>query len=122
MHPAAVADAGGLLVLAGFLEGIEHGVDEVLALDATSLLVAEYLVLRHEGASQRARTEFGLAVHIVGEWFPARPLAFDAALAATESDGLAEETASLALAESLRVPLVTKNRELASSAVSVLYC
>ena len=122
MHPAAVADAGGLLVLAGLLEGIEQGVDEILALDATSLLVAEYLVLRHEGAPRRARTEFGLAVRIVRDWFPARPLALDAALAATESDGPAEEAASLALAESLRVPLVTKNHELASSAVPVLHC
>ena len=59
MPPTAVADAGGLLVLAGLLEGIVHDVDEVLVLDATSLLVAEYLALRHSGAPHRARTELG---------------------------------------------------------------
>jgi hypothetical protein len=44
--PAAVADAGGWLVLAGLLEGVAHEVDEVLVLDATSLLLAGYLALR----------------------------------------------------------------------------
>lgn len=122
MHHTVVADAGGLLVLGGLLVGIEHEVDEILALDATSVLVAEYLVLRHEAAPQRAQRQFGLATRIVQEWFPVRPLAVDAALAAAAADGLVEETASLGLAESLGVPLVTKNRELTSSTVPVLYC
>lgn len=121
MHPAAVADAGGLLVLAGLLEGVEHDVNEILALDATSLLLAEYLALRHESAPRRARAEFGLVVRIVQEWFPVRPLAVDAAISAA-GDVLVEEAASVALAESLKVPLVTKNRELASAVVPVLHC
>ena len=122
MHPAVVADAGGLLVLAGLLEGLAHEVDEILALDATSLLIAEYLVLRHEGTPHRARTEFGVAVQTVREWFPARPLAVEAALGASDQEALVEEAASLALAESLAVPLVTKNRQISSPTVPVLHC
>ena len=73
MQPAAVADAGGLLVLAGLLEGIDHEVDEVLVLDATSLLVAEYLALRHEGAPHRARAEFGLVSRVSASGSPCEP-------------------------------------------------
>ena len=83
MHPSVVADAGGLLVLVGLLEGVTHEVDEILVLDATSLLVAEYLALRHEGAPDRARVEFGLTVGVVREWYPVRALAVDAATAST---------------------------------------
>ena len=122
MHPSVVADAGGLLVLAGLLEGVSHDVDEILVLDATSLLVAQYLALRHEGAPDRARVEFGLAAGVVREWYPVRPLAIDAALAVSAPDDDLDGVASLALAESLDVPLVTKNSELRSRHVAVLHC
>lgn len=121
MQPAAVVDAGGCLVLAGLLEGTAHDVGDVLALDAMALLLAEYLALRHEGAPARARTEFGLALRVVAEWFPARAVAMDAALAAGD-DGDIDGAAALALAESLGVPLITKNRDLASARVEVLHC
>lgn len=120
MQPTAVADAGGWLVLAGILEGLDHEVDEVLVLDATSLLVAEYLSLRHEGSPARARAEFGLAVRVVSEWFPVRALAIDAVL--TAGDGDVDAAAALALAESLSVALVTKNRDLVSDRIPVLHC
>ncbi len=121
MHDSVVADAGGLLVLAGLVAGILHDADEILALDATSLLVGEYLALRHEGAPDRARAEFGTVVQIVREWFPVRGLAIEAALAAGSSDDV-DGSAALALAESLAAPLVTKNVELSSSSVPVLRC
>ncbi len=121
MQPVAVADAGGWLVLAGLLEGLNHEVDEVLVLDATSLLVAEYLALRHEGAPARARAEFGLALRVVSEWFPVRALALDAALAVAGDDDI-DAVVALALAESLGVALVTKNRDLVSRRVPVLQC
>ena len=120
MHPSVVADAGGLLVLAGLLEGVSHEVDEVLALDATSLLLAEYLAIRHEGAPGRARVEFGIVAQIVREWFPVRGLAMDAALGAASSEDI-DGQAALALAESIGAPLVTKNRYLQSSLVPVLH-
>lgn len=122
MQPAAVADAGGWLVLAGLLEGIPEEVDEVLVLDATSLLVAEYLALRHEGAQDRARVEFGIALRVVSEWFPVRALAIDVAIDAGGRDGDVDGLGALALAESLGVALVTKNRDLRSDKVAVLYC
>jgi len=119
--PAAVADAGGWLVLAGLLEGVAHDVEEILVLDATSLLLAEYLALRHEHAPGRARAAFALAMRIVAEWFPVRAVAIDAALASA-GEGDVDAKAALSLAESLNVPLVTKNRELTSRKVPVLVC
>ena len=71
---------------AGLLEGDPVDVGEILVLDATALLVAEYLVLRYEGAPERARTEYGLATRVAAEWFPSRAIAFDAALAAGTGD------------------------------------
>lgn len=119
MHDSVVADAGGLLVLAGLLEGTPHEADEILALDATSLLIAEYLALRHEGAADRTRVEFASVSQIVREWFPVRGIAVEAALAATSSVDV-DGQAALALAESLHAPLVTKNDELHSASVPVL--
>jgi hypothetical protein len=121
VHDSVVVDAGGLLVLAGLLEGVAHDADEILALDATSLLIAEYLVLRHEGAGGRARAEFAATTQIVREWFPVRAVAIEAALAAGSSEDV-DGRAALALAESLGAPLVTKNDELRSDLVAVLRC
>lgn len=121
MHPAVVADAGGLLVLAGLLEGIQHPVDEIVALDCTSLLIAEYLALRHEGSPQAARTEFGLAIKVVQEWFPVRAVAIEAAVESAAAEGEIDASAALKLSESLRLPLVTKNRDLSSRQVPVLF-
>ncbi len=120
MHDSVVADAGGLLVIAGVLEGTRHEVDEVLALDATTLLLAEYLAVRHEGAPDRCRSDYAAATRIVGEWFPARPLAVDAALGDLH-DGL-DTAVTLRLAEALGVPLVTKHAGVVSDTVSILYC
>lgn len=122
MHPTVVADGGGLLVLAGLLEGVVHTVDEIVVLDATSLLVAEYLTLRHEGAPGRAEVEFALAAGVVAEWFPVRAVAMEAALTADATGQDIDAAASLALAHSLRVPLVTKNREVGSGQIPVLHC
>ncbi|MGH9225934.1 MAG: hypothetical protein ACRD2W_19580 [Acidimicrobiales bacterium] len=121
MHDSVVVDAGGLLVLAGLLEGVRHEVDEILALDATSLLIAEYLALGHEGAPDRARVDFALVHQVVREWFPVRGIALDAAIAASSSEDV-DGQAALALAESLGSPLVTKNDELRSTSVPVLRC
>ena len=122
MHPAAVADAGGLLVLAGSLEGVVHDVHDVLALDATTLLLAEYLAIRHEAARDRAEVDFAVAVRIVAEWFPVRALATEAAFTAPALGGDIDTAASLALAHSLDVPLMTKNRAVSSRRVPVLRC
>ena len=122
MHPSVVADAAGLLVLSGLLEGVSHQADEILVLDATSLLVAEYLALRNEGAPDRVRVEFGLAIVVVREWYPVRTLAVEAAIVTSGDFDDIDALASLALAESLEVPLVTKNAELRSRRIPVLHC
>jgi predicted transcriptional regulator len=57
----------------------------------------------------------------VAEWFPVRALAIEAALVVNESVEL-DSVVALALAESLRVPLVTKNADIESSLITVLHC
>ena len=121
MPDSAVVDAGGLLVMAGLLAGQAPEVPEVLALDATSLLAAEYLAVHHEGAPHRARADFGLAVQAVAEWFPVRALAIDAVLRAGETIEV-DSAISVALAESLGLPLVTKNPDVSSGHIPVLCC
>ena len=95
MPGSLVADAGGLLVLAGLLEGEPPKAGEVLALDATSLLVAE--------------------------WFPVRSVAVEAATA-VGGELAAESTASLICTEQLGVDLVTTKRDLSSTRVRVWRC
>jgi len=54
-------------------------------LDATSLLVAEYLALRHAGAPRKARAEFALVSRVVREWLPVRARAIDVAVDMTSA-------------------------------------
>jgi hypothetical protein len=121
VHPSVVADAGGLLALAGLVEGVSHEVDEICALDASAMLAAEILELHHEGAPARAVTEYGLLVGTVQEWFPVRALAMDAAVARIDRELPLDSVAALLLAESMAIPLVTKLRDLESRKTPVLY-
>ena len=121
MYESVVADAGGLLVLAGLVEGIDHEIGEILALDATALLVAQYLAHRHEGVPERAFADFAFVMRVVREWFPVRAVAMGAALASTSPEDI-DGRAALALAESLSTPIVTKDQDLRSSSVPVLRC
>lgn len=118
MYPAAVADAGGLLTAIGVVEGLRHDVVEYVALDATTLLVAEFLTVLHEGAVSRAQVDYADLDRVVREWFPVRAVALDAAL--RSSDGDTDSWAALALAEMLGVPLVTRHDEIRSTRVPVL--
>ncbi len=119
MYRLAVADAGGLLCAAGIVEGLRHEVVEYVALDATTLLIAEFLAVLHEGAPSRAITDFAEFDRLVGEWFPVRAIAMDAVLSAPTGAN-PESWAALALAETLQVPLVTKNDEVTSTRIAVL--
>lgn len=118
MYASAVADAGGLLTAIGVVEGLQHDVLEYVALDATTLLVAEFLAVLHEGAPSKAAVDYGDLDRIVREWFPVRAIALDAALRAP--DGPVDSWAALALAEALRVPLVTRNADVRSREIPVL--
>jgi hypothetical protein len=105
----------------GCSRGIEHVVDEILTLDATSLLVAEYLALRYEGAPDRVRVDFAAVGRIVREWFPVRAIAMEAAPATASLEDI-DGHAALALADSLGAPLVTTSEQLRSHTVPVLRC
>jgi hypothetical protein len=118
MFATAVADAGGLLTAAGIVDGLRHDIVEYVALDATTLLLAEFLVVLHEGHPARAAVDFADIERIVREWFPVRVVAMDAALQAPA--GEVDAWASLALAEALGIPLVTRNDDVRSRTVPVL--
>jgi hypothetical protein len=121
VFPTAVADAGGLLTAAGIVDGLRHEVTEYVALDSATLLVAEFLAVLHEGRPARAVADYAELDRVVREWFPVRALALDAALHAPADSAGVDSWAALALAETLRVPLVTKNDEVRSRTVAVLH-
>jgi hypothetical protein len=121
MYATAVADSGGLLTAAGIVEGLRHEVVEYVALDAATLLLAEFLVVLHEGRPARAAADYAELERLVREWFPVRALAIDAALRAPSESGDVDAWAALALAEMLGIPLVTKHAEIASRKIPVLH-
>jgi len=120
MYATAVADAGGLLTATGIVEGLRHDVGDYVALDATTLLIAEFLVVLHEGRPARAAADYAALDLVVRQWFPVRALAMDAALLASPESGDTDSWAALALAETLGIPLVTKNDDLRSGKIPVL--
>ncbi len=121
MYATAVADSGGLLTAAGIVDGLRHDVVDYLALDAATLLLAEFLVVLHEGRPARAAADYAELELLVREWFPVRALAMDAALRAPAETGDVDTWAALSLAEMLGIPLVTKHAELRSRKVPVLH-
>src|SRR5439155_26774019 len=108
MYATAVADPGGLLTAAGIVEGLRHDVIEYVALDAATLLLAEFLVVLHEGHPARAAADYAELDRLVREWFPVRALSMGGALRAPAENGDVDTCASLALAEVLCIPLVPK--------------
>ena len=121
MYATAVADSGGLLTAAGIVEGLRHEVVEYVALDAATLLLAEFLVVLHEGRPARAAADYAELERLVRKWFPVRALAMDAALRAPAESGDVDTWAALALAEMLGMPLVTKQDDIASRKIPVLH-
>jgi hypothetical protein len=121
MYAAAVADAGGLLTAAGIVDGLRHEIVEYVALDAATLLLAEFLIVLHEGRPTRAAADYAGLDRLVREWFPVRALAMDAALRAPADASDVDTWAALALAETLGIPLVTKHPDIRSRKVAVLH-
>lgn len=121
MPRSVVCDAGGVLVVAGALEGNRPEGAEVLALDWTAMTVGRFLAARHEGSPARIRVEVGLALAAVDEWFPVRTLVAEtlerAGLDAVDS---LDSWSALLLAEQLDVPLFTASDEVASTRIEVL--
>lgn len=121
MLHSVVADAGGVLVFCGGLQGTAPaGVAEVLALDWTAVTVGRFLATRHEGNQRRARVEIGIALRAVDEWFPVRTLVADtlerAGLGAVDA---LDSWSAVILAEQLELPLLTASDEVTSETIEV---
>jgi hypothetical protein len=122
MPSSVVCDAGGVLVVAGALEGRRPEGVEVLALDWTAMTVGRFLAARYEGNAARIRLEVGIALSAVGEWFPVRSLVAETLeRAGLEAVDALDSWSALLLAEQLDVPLLTASDEVMSSRVQVLH-
>jgi hypothetical protein len=92
-----------------------------VALDAATFLLAEFLVVLHEGHPARAAADYTALDRLVREWFPVRALAIDAVLRAPAETADVDTWSALALAEMLGIPLVTKHPEIGSRKIPVLH-
>lgn len=120
MPRSVVADAGGILVVSGALDGQAPDGVEVLALDWASVTVCRFLALRHEGTSAQWRIEIGLALASVDEWFPVRTLVADTlARAGVDAIDALDSWSALLLAEQLELPLLTASDEVSRTRVEI---
>jgi hypothetical protein len=120
MPRSIVCDAGGVLVVAGALDGVAPGDAEVLALDWTALTVGRFLGARHEGNQSLVRVELGIALEAVHEWFPVRTLVADTlARAGLGAVDALDSWSALLLAEQLDLPLLTVSDEVTSTRVEI---
>jgi hypothetical protein len=120
MPRSVVCDAGGVLVVAGALEGVAPAGAEILALDWTAVTVGRFLMARHERLVGRARVEIGIALAVVHEWFPVRTLVVDTLeRAGLEAVDALDSWSALQLAEQLDLPILTASDELTSTQVEI---
>jgi len=118
---SVVCDAGGILAVAGVLEGESPSEAEILALDWSSVTVARFLAARFEGRPEAARVETGLALATVDEWFPVRTIATETlARAGLDAVDALDSWSALILAEQLDLALFTASDEFSSDRVEVL--
>lgn len=120
MPSSVVADAGGVLVVAGALDGLAPAGVEVLALDWTAVTVGRFLAARHAGNTGRTRVEVGIAIAAVDEWFPVRSLVVDTLeRAGVDAVDALDSWSALMLAEQLDVALFTASDEVTSDRVEI---
>ena len=121
MPRSVVCDAGGVLVVAGALEGDAPTNVEVLALDWTAITVGRFLTARREGSPGRARAEIGIALPAVHEWFPVRTLVAETLeRAGLDAVDTLDSWSAVMLAEQLDLPLFTASDEVTSTRVEIL--
>lgn len=121
MPPSVVGDAGGVLVVAGALEGAAPSGAEILCLDWTALTVGRFLAARHEGQPGRVDVELGVALRVVDEWYPVRTLVADTlGRAGWQAVDALDSWSAVLLAEQLEVPLLTASDEVTSDQVAVI--
>lgn len=120
MPRSVVCDAGGVLAMAGVLEGVVPTDVEVLALDWTAMTVGRFLSMRHEGNSARASVEIGLALAAVDEWFPVRTLvAATLERAGLDAIDALDSWSAVLLAEQLDLPLLTASSDVRSDLIEI---
>ena len=120
MPRSVVCDAGGVLVVAGALEGHAPNDVEVLALDWTAITVGRFLTARHEGSPGRARVEIGIALSAVHEWFPVRTLVAETLeRAGLDAVDALDSWSAVMLAEQLDLPLLTASDEVTSTRIEI---
>ena len=120
MPPSVVCDAGGVLVVAGALEGVAPRDAEILALDWTAMTVGRFLTARHEGQPSRTRLELGTALDAVHEWFPVRTLVADTLeRAGLDAVDVLDSWSAVLLAEQLDLPLLTASDGVTSSRIDI---
>jgi hypothetical protein len=120
MPRSVVCDAGGILAMAGVLEGTVPTDVEVLALDWTAMTVGRFLSMRHEGNSPRTSVEIGLALAAVHEWFPVRTL-ITATFQRAGLDAIdaLDSWSAVLLAEQLDLPLLTVSSDVRSDLIEI---
>jgi hypothetical protein len=120
MPRSLVADAGGVLVASGALEGNAPRDMEVLALDWTAMTIGRFIAARHEGNRSRTRVELRLALAAVDEWFPVRTLVADTLeRAGLDAIDALDSWSAVVLAEQLELPLLTASDEVSSQRIEI---
>lgn len=120
MPSSVVCDAGGVLVVAGALEGVAPRDAEILALDWTAMTVGRFLSACHEGQPSRTRLELGIALDAVHEWFPVRTLVADTfERAGLDAVDALDSWSAVLLAEQLDLPLLTASDEVTSTRIEI---
>lgn len=121
MTRSVVCDAGGVLTVAGALEGSALPHSELLALDWSSITIGRFLASRYEGRPETIRVETGLVLSVVDEWFPVRMIVTETlARAGLDAVDSLDSWSALILAEQLELPLYTASDEVASNRVEIL--
>ncbi len=121
MFRSMVCDAGGVLILAGALDGEVPQHSEYLALDWSSVTVGRFLAMRYEGQSEAFQVEFGLALSVVHEWFPVRSIMGQCmARAGHASADTLDSWSALVLAERLELPLFSVSEDVTSNNIEIL--
>ena len=120
MPSSVVCDAGGVLAIAGVLEGTVPVDAEFLALDWSTMTIGRFVAARHEGSPERIHVEIGLALSVVHEWFPVRTLVTETLSRAGQGavDAL-DSWSALILAETLDLPLFTASDEVSSDRIEI---
>ncbi|WP_419850925.1 hypothetical protein [Candidatus Poriferisocius sp.] len=120
MPSSVVCDAGGVLAVAGVLNGTVPVDAEFLALDWSAMTVGRFVAARHEGNPERVQVEIGLALSAVHEWFTVRTLVAETILrAGIGAVDVLDSWSALVLAEHLDLPLFTASDEVSSSRIEI---